>query len=115
VRDPCERLRDILEAIAAIARYRDRDRAAFDRDELLQSWYLRHLQIIGEAARALPDEVRSVAPSIPWPKIIGMRNILVHGYFAIDTDIVWDAATRDVPALKPEVEQLLTRLSENRS
>jgi uncharacterized protein with HEPN domain len=111
VREPRERLQDILDAIAAIARYRDRDRAAFDCDELLQSWYLRHLQIIGEAARALPDEVRGMAPGIPWSKIIGMRNILVHGYFAIDTDIVWDAATRDAPALKPEVERLLSALN----
>lgn len=110
MRDPRERLRDILEAIAAIERYRDRDRPAFAQDELLQTWFLRHLQIIGEAARALPDEVRSMAPGIPWPKIIGMRNILVHGYFAIDTEIVWDAATRDVPAMKPEVERLLLAL-----
>jgi uncharacterized protein with HEPN domain len=107
VRDPGERLRDILEAIAAIERYRDRDKQTFERDELLQTWFLRHLQIIGEAARALPVDVRALAPEIPWPKIIGMRNILVHGYFEIDTEIVWDAAMRDVPALKPAVERLL--------
>jgi uncharacterized protein with HEPN domain len=50
VRDPTERLRDMLDAIAAIERYRDRDRASFDGDELLQVWFLRHLQILGEAA-----------------------------------------------------------------
>ena len=107
MRDPKERLRDILEAIAAIERYIGRDRAAFEADELLQSWCLRHLQIIGEAARGLPDAVRSLAPEIPWAKVIGMRNVLVHGYFDIDTAIVWDAATRDVPALKVAVERLL--------
>lgn len=112
MRDPKERLRDILDAIVAIERYRDRDRAAFDRNELLQVWFLRHLQIIGEAARALPEEVRHLAPDIPWPKIIGMRNILVHGYFEIDTDIVWEAVTKDVPALKPAVERLLKKLEE---
>lgn len=110
MRDPRERLRDILEAIAAIERYRDRDRQTFERDELLQTWFLRHLQIIGEATRALPEDVRALAPEIPWPKIIGMRNILVHGYFEIDTEIVWEAATRDVPALKPAVERLLRDL-----
>ena len=72
MRDPKERLRDILEATAAIERYLDRDRAAFEQDELLQTWFLRHLQIIGEAARSLPEEVRALAPDIPWPKIIGM-------------------------------------------
>lgn len=83
---------------------------AFERDELLQVWFLRHLQIIGEAARALPEDVRVLAPEIPWSKIVGMRNILVHGYFDIDTDIVWNAATRDVPAIKPAVERLLITL-----
>lgn len=47
-----------------------------------------------EATRALPEDVRALAPEIPWSEIIGMRNILVHGYFDIDTYIVWDAATR---------------------
>ena len=70
------------------------------------------LQIIGEAARALPEDVRALAPEIPWSEIIGMRNILVHGYFDIDTDIVWEAATRDVPAIKPAVERLLETLEE---
>lgn len=113
MRDPRERLRDILEAIAAIERYRDRDQRTFEGDELLQAWFLRHLQIIGEAARALPDDVRALAPEIPWPKIIGMRNILVHGYFEIDTQIVWDAATRDVPAVKPAVERLARALGDD--
>jgi len=88
MRDPKERVRDIIEASAAIERHLGRDKAAFERDELLQSWFLRHLQIIGEAARSLPEDVRALAPDIPWPKIIGMRNVLVHGYFDIDTDIV---------------------------
>ncbi len=112
MRDPKERLRDILEAIAAIDRYRDRDRSAFEQDELLQVWFLRHLQIIGEAARRLPEEIRNLAPDIPWHKIIGMRNILVHGYFAIDLDVVWDTVQRDVPLLKPAVEAMLKKLEE---
>jgi uncharacterized protein with HEPN domain len=112
MRDPKERLRDILEAIAAIDRYRDRERSAFDQDEMLQVWFLRHLQIIGEAASRLPEEVRNLAPDIPWQKMIGMRNILVHGYFAIDQDVVWDTVQRDVPLLKPAVEALLKKLEE---
>lgn len=78
----------------------------------MQVWFLRHLQIIGEAARALPEDVRALAPEIPWHKIVGMRNVLVHGYFDIDTDIVWDAVARDVPALKPAIERLLRTLEE---
>ena len=112
MRDPKERVLDILDAIAAIERYSDRDREGFERDELLQVWFLRHLQIIGEAARGLPDDVRTLAPEISWSQIIGMRNILVHGYFDIDTDIVWEAATSDVPVIKPAVERLLGTIEE---
>ena len=81
MRDAAERLRDILEAIAAINRYAPRDRDGFERDELPQGWFLRHLQIIGEAAKAVPQHIRALAPDVPWQRIIGMRNILVHGYF----------------------------------
>ena len=70
---------DILDAIAAIERYSGRDEASIERDEFLQVWFLRHLQIIGEAARGLPDDVRTLAPDVSWSEIIGMRNILVHG------------------------------------
>ena len=110
MRDQAERLADILEAIAAISRYATRDKKSFEGDELLQGWFLRHLQIIGEAARAIPPGVRALAPDVPWQKIIGMRNVLVHGYFEIDTDIVWDAATCDILALKPGIERLLAIL-----
>ncbi len=105
MRDSAERVKDMLEAIAAIERYVGRGKAAFEEDELLQGWFVRHLQIIGEAARALPQDVRDRAPDIPWSKIIGMRNVLVHGYFEIDTEIVWDAVTKDFPAPKPALER----------
>jgi uncharacterized protein with HEPN domain len=80
VRNPAERLHDILSAIAAIERHLGGDKIAFEHDELRHAWFLRHLRIIGEVARALPAEVRNLAPEIPWPKIIGMRNVLVQGY-----------------------------------
>jgi uncharacterized protein with HEPN domain len=111
VRDPKERLRDILDAIANIERYAARGRQAFEKDELIQSWFVRHLQIIGEAAYALPREVRDHEPDIPWTEIIGMRHILVHDYFVIDTNIVWDAIERDLPNLKSKVDGLLRKLT----
>ncbi len=112
MRDARERLQDVLDAIAHIERYATRGREAFEADELLQNWFVRHLEIIGEAARLLPEEVRARAPDIPWSEIIGMRHILVHNYFGIDTQIVWDAVERGVPSLKDKITTLLRRLGD---
>ena len=78
----------------------------------MQSWIVRHLQIVGEVARALTESVRARAPEVPWAKIIGMRHILVHDYFGIDTDIVWDVVERDLPGLKQQLEDLLAAIQE---
>ena len=112
MRNPRERLQDILEAINHIERYAPRGRQVFEANELLQNWFVRHLQIIGEAARALPEDVRNRMPDIPWLKIIGMRHILVHDYFEIDTQVVWEVIVRDLPALKEKIETLLRQLAE---
>jgi uncharacterized protein with HEPN domain len=76
----------------------------------VQSWIVRHLQIV---ARALPDSIRARAPEVPWAKIIGMRHVLVHDYFGIDTDIVWDVVERDLPGLKRQLADLLAGIREN--
>ena len=110
MRDPAERLRDMLEAIESIERYAVQGREAFERDELIQNWMVRHLQLIGEAARALPQDVRERVSDVPWSKMIGMRHILVHNYFRIDTEIVWDVVARDLPVLKRSLQALLDKL-----
>ena len=107
MRDPRERLRDVLEAIERIERYATRGREVFEGDELIQNWFVRHLQVIGEAVRTLPADVRDRAPDIPWSKIIGMRHILVHDYFDIDAGAVWEAVERDIPELKRHIQTLL--------
>jgi uncharacterized protein with HEPN domain len=110
VRDHRERLLDILEAIERTEKYAEQGRAAFARDELVQVWILHHLQIIGEASRALAPELREEFPEIPWTEIIGMRNILVHHYFEIDTDLVWSVVEKDLPALKKHIQSVLEHL-----
>ena len=80
--------------------------------KLLQNWFVRHLQIIGEAARLLPQEVRASAPDIPWSEIIGMRHILVHNYFGIDTQVVWDAVELDLPSMKEKITTLFRQLDD---
>lgn len=102
-----QRLEDILEAIERIEKYASDGRASFDRDELVQTWIVHHLQIIGEAVRGLSDEVRGAHPDVPWAQIAAMRNILVHDYFGIDLDEVWAAVVRDLPTLKTKVATVL--------
>lgn len=108
MRDDAERLRDMLEAVERIERHAVRGWDAFEADELLQTWTLHHLRIIGEAARALTPEFRQRHAVIPWSKIIGMRTILVHHYFDIDLPIVWSVVENDVPALKRALMALLS-------
>lgn len=76
-------------------------------NELIQTWMLHNLQLIGEAARSLASEFREAHPEIPWTAIIGMRTILVHHYFEIDENAVWIAAERDVPPLASAVAAIL--------
>jgi uncharacterized protein with HEPN domain len=110
MRDDREKLHDILEAIERINRYAVLGRERFNSDELVQTWFILHLQIIGEASRALAQETRELSPEIPWKQMIGMRNVLSHNYFEIDLDIVWSAVTINLPRLKPQIEALLSRL-----
>jgi uncharacterized protein with HEPN domain len=107
MRDDRVRLADVLDAIDRVERYASRGRAAFDADELVRTWMVHHLQIIGEACRALSPELRDRHPEVPWRAIVGMRNILVHSYFDIDAEAVWNAVERDVPALKATIERIL--------
>lgn len=104
------RLIDIRDAAERINRYVVYGRERFESDELVQTWVLHHLQIIGEAARALSPGFRASSPQIPWAAIIGLRTILVHHYFQIDIEAAWVAASRDVPALGTEIAALLSAL-----
>jgi uncharacterized protein with HEPN domain len=112
MRDPQERLRDILDAIAHIGRYAARGREAFDRDELVQVWVVHHLQIIGESAARLGRDFHAAHPDIPWPKIVAMRNVLVHEYFGVDLNELWNVAQRDLRAIQEGVERLLAELGQ---
>jgi len=110
MRDDRERLLDILEAIERIEKYAAQGQETFERDELVQTWIVHHLQIIGEASRTLSADLKDQHPEVPWSKIIGMRNILVHDYFGIDVDVVWSVVERDLPDLKRQIEARLQEL-----
>ena len=107
MRDDRERLLDLQEAISKIEKYSSQGRQRFEQDELIQNWIARHLQIIDEATRTMSPIFQQQHPDWSWSKITGMRNILVHHYFEIDTDIVWSVVEKDLPDLKAKVDQAL--------
>ena len=88
---------DILEAIERIEKYAEEGKEVFEADELSQTWIVHHITTIGEACRSLSNEFQANYANVPWTDIIGMRNILVHHYFGIDTDAVWSVVERDLP------------------
>lgn len=101
-------LTDIVEAAQSIARFvRGESFDEFEQNEMMNSAVLQKLTVIGEAASRLPKEFTNRFPEIPWVDIIAFRNIAVHEYFAIRWDIVWTAATEEVPLLKEQIEKIL--------
>ena len=86
MRDDRGRLQDILGAIKRTERYVKRGRRAFEEDELVHTWMIHHIQIIGEAASRLTPSFRKSHQNIPWLQIIKMRHVLVHDYFGIDLE-----------------------------
>lgn len=107
-------LLDMLEAVDELIDVTPTDKAAFDADKLLRSHILRHIQIIGEATWRLSDDVKDVCPGVPWRQIAGMRHVLVHDYFQVNWDRVYQTALRDVPQLKPRIEDALRRLGSSK-
>ena len=82
MRDDRERLRDILEAIEKIYTHAQQGREIFDKDEMLQVWVIHHIQIIGEAARAVSDHLRNRATNVPWSTIISASMSTRYGRFS---------------------------------
>ena len=107
MRDDRERLLDILEAIENIKKYSSRGKEGFRNEELVQTWILHNLLTLGEAAARISDEFQEQHEEIPWFKIIGTRNILVHDYFRIDLEAVWSVVENDLPVLEEQIRQLL--------
>jgi uncharacterized protein with HEPN domain len=101
-------LTDIVEAARAIEKFiMGEDFNEFEQNEMMNSAVLQKLTVIGEAASKLPKKFTKRFPEIPWMDIIGFRNIAVHEYFAVRWDIVWVAATEEVPTLREQIEQIL--------
>jgi uncharacterized protein with HEPN domain len=106
-RDPLVLLEDIILAIQKIRRYTSQmDHDAFLRDELVIDGVARNLEIIGEATRQLPEDFRRVYSQIPWTQIAGLRNRIVHDYFGLDLEIIWEIIQHDLPEFEKQVRAL---------
>jgi len=104
-----DRLSDICEAIGRIAGKLPATSDLFLQSDLLQVGVLYHIQLIGEAANGISEEFRQVHPEIPRKRIIAMRHLLVHQYFGIDLNEVWNTTQKDLPLLKKEITRILKK------
>lgn len=101
-------LRDMLEAARrALEHIEPLTLEEFKEDRLRKDAVFHVLEVIGEAAAQVGEETRNAAPDIPWREIVGMRNRLIHGYFAADLEIVWRTVQERVPELIRQIEALL--------
>jgi uncharacterized protein with HEPN domain len=106
------RLRDIIDAIQKIERYtRGMTRAAFAADDRTIDAVVRNLIVLGEASRHIPPAVETRHPEVPWEKMRGIRNVVVHEYFGVDAEILWQTARDDLPPLLPLLERVLCEAS----
>jgi len=83
----------------------------FLNDPVLMRAFVRSLEVIGEAVKNLPEEFRKKHSAIPWKEIAGMRDKLIHEYFGVDYEVVWETVKRDIPVLRVQVEEILAKES----
>lgn len=101
------RIQDILHAIEKIERFTaGMSLSEFKKNVLVIDAVVRNFEIIGEASNAIPPSVRDAHPQIPWKPIIGLRNLLIHEYFGVDLDTVWETLQVHLPNLKQQLENL---------
>ena len=98
----------MVEAIQRISRYLDgMSYADFRKDTKTQDAVIRNVEIIGEAARGMTEELRTKNSHIPWKNMIGVRDRLIHHYFGVNLDIVWQVVVSDLPLLLPELSRIV--------
>jgi uncharacterized protein with HEPN domain len=110
-RDTRLRIEDMIEAIQRIERHSAGLTAEqFREDQKTLDAVVRNIEVVGEAAGHLDDEVTSLRPAVPWSEVRAMRNVLLHEYFGVDAAIVWETVVQDLPVLRHELEELLKQI-----
>ena len=108
LKDDRIRLQHMLDAaMEAMGSVQGRERTDLEPDHIWALGLVKCIEIIGEAASQVGEATRSMCSEIPWPEIVGMRNRLVHAYFDIDLDQVWNTVTEDLPPLAHELRRIL--------
>ncbi len=107
-REYMDYIHDILNEINRIEKFiLNQEFKEFLDDEKTSYAVVRSLEIIGEAAKNVPSEVREKYKSIPWKKMVGMRDKLIHGYTGVDLQIVWKTIKEDLPGIKPSLQKVI--------
>ncbi len=111
-RSPVLYLSEILASMDKIERYtKGVSYEEFIRNEQLVDAVERNIEKIGEAAAAIPDAIREEHPDVPWKTIVGLRNKVIHHYFAVDHDVIWQIATKNIPATRGRIAEILREYS----
>jgi len=107
VKDDGLYLRHIHEAIVRIQGFTSEGEEAFRRDLKTQDAVIRNLQVIGEAAKKVSAETRAAHPDVPWKSMTGMRDRIVHDYFGVSLEIVWDVVANHLPPIRLQLQKLI--------
>ena len=103
-------IKDILRALESIERFvENMDFKEFVNDDKTSSAVIRKFEIIGEAAKKIPGEIRQQYLQIPWKEMAGMRDRLIHFYYGVDYELVWETIKKDIPQIKPLIKKITAK------